>query len=134
MLESLFNDVAGLKVYNLTILTILEILTFQKQPPDVFCKERCSQKFSKFKGKNLCQRLLFNKVAGLETLFFNKVVGLKLQDFLLKKSLRLRCFPVNFAKFPRTPCLQNTSGRLLLHFHYEKETILSIFLNYLCKY
>ena len=26
-----------------------------------------------------------------------------------------RCFPVNFAKFLRTPLLQNTSGRLLLH-------------------
>ena len=28
--------------------------------------------------------------------------------------LRHRCFPVNFAKFLRTPFLQNTSGRLLL--------------------
>ena len=26
------------------------------------------------------------------------------------------CFPVNFAKFLRTPFLQNTSGRLILHF------------------
>ena len=26
-----------------------------------------------------------------------------------------RCFPVNFAKFPRITFLQNTSGRLLLH-------------------
>ena len=33
---------------------------------------------------------------------------------LLKKRLWYRCFPVNFAKFPRTPFLQNTSGRLLL--------------------
>ena len=32
---------------------------------------------------------------------------------LLKKRLWHRCFPVNFAKFPRTPFLQNTSGRLL---------------------
>ena len=29
---------------------------------------------------------------------------------LLKKSLWHRCFPVNFAKFLRTPFLQNTSG------------------------
>ena len=35
---------------------------------------------------------------------------------LLKKSLWHRCFPVNFAKFLRTPFLQNTSGRLLLIF------------------
>ena len=33
---------------------------------------------------------------------------------LLKKRLWYRCFPVNFAKFLRTPFLQNTSGRLLL--------------------
>ena len=35
---------------------------------------------------------------------------------LLKKRLWHRCFPVNFAKFLRTPFLNNTSGRLLLHF------------------
>ena len=34
---------------------------------------------------------------------------------LLKKRLRYRCFLVNFAKFLRTPFLQNTSGRLLLY-------------------
>ena len=33
---------------------------------------------------------------------------------LLKKRLWHRSFPVNFAKFLRTPFLQNTSGRLLL--------------------
>ena len=33
---------------------------------------------------------------------------------LLKKRLWHRCFPVNLAKFLRTPFLQNTSGRLLL--------------------
>ena len=35
---------------------------------------------------------------------------------LLKNRLWHRCFPVNFKKFLRTPFLQNTSGRLLLHF------------------
>ena len=34
---------------------------------------------------------------------------------LLKKRLWHRCFPINFVKFLRTPFLQNTSGRLLLH-------------------
>ena len=40
----------------------------------------------------------------------------KFADFatLLKKRLWHRCFPVNFAKFSRTPFLQNTSERLLL--------------------
>ena len=35
----------------------------------------------------------------------------------LKKRLWHRCFPANFAKFLRTPFLQNTSGRLLLKNH-----------------
>ena len=34
---------------------------------------------------------------------------------LLIKRLLHRCFPVNFAKFPRTTFLQNTAGRLLLN-------------------
>ena len=38
-----------------------------------------------------------------------------LEKVLLKKRLWRRCFPVNFAKFIRTPFLQNTSGRLLLN-------------------
>ena len=58
--------------------------------------------FAKFTGKHLCQ-----------SLFFNKVAGLRLAT-LLKKRLWHRCFPVNFAKFLRTPFLQNTSRRLLL--------------------
>ena len=61
---------------------------------------RCSvtkgvlRKFAKFTGKT-CARVSF------------------LINFI-KKSLWHRCFPVNFAKFLRTPFLQNTSGRLLL--------------------
>ena len=35
----------------------------QKQPPDVFCKKRCSQNFVKFTGKHLCQSLFFKKEA-----------------------------------------------------------------------
>ena len=63
---------------------------------------RCSVKkgvlrnFAKFAGKHLCQSLFFNKVAGLR--------------------LWHRCFPVNFAKFLRTPFLQNTLWRLLFRF------------------
>ena len=49
----------------------------------------------KFTGKHLCQNL-----------FFNEVKGLRLQ-FLLKKRLWHRCFPVNFAKCLRAPFLQN---------------------------
>ena len=63
--------------------------------------------FAKFTGKHLCQSLFFNKVAGLRP------------AILLKKRLWHRCFPVNFAKFLRTPFLQNTSGRLLLFIFLE---------------
>ena len=43
--------------------------------------------FAKFIRKHPCWSLLFNKVAGLKP------------ATLLKKRLRDRCFPVNFAKF-----------------------------------
>ena len=56
---------------------------------------------TKFTGKHLCQRLVFNKVAGLRP------------ATSLKKRLWRRCFPVNFVTFLRTPFLQNRSGRLL---------------------
>ena len=64
--------------------------------------QRCSlrkgvlRNFERFTGKQLCQSLFFNKVAGLR--------------------LWHRCFPVTFSKILRTPFLQNTSGRLLLYF------------------
>ena len=38
---------------------------------------------------------------------------IKLQTWDLWRLLH-RCFPVNFAKFLRTPFLQNTSGRMFL--------------------
>ena len=51
------------------------------------------KKFTKFTGKHLCQRLFFNKVAGLRPVT------------LLKKRLWHRYFPVNFVKFLRTTFL-----------------------------
>ena len=39
--------------------------SFQKQPPEVFCKKRCSYKFRKIQGKHLPQSLFFNKAAGI---------------------------------------------------------------------
>ena len=44
---------------------------------------------------------------------FNKMAGLR-PTTLSKNRLRQKCFPVNFAKFLRTPFLKSTSGRLLL--------------------
>ena len=70
--------------------------------------QRCSVKkgvfrnFARFIGKHLSQSFFFNKVAALRP------------ATLLIKRLWDRCFTMNFAKFARTPFLQNTSGRLLL--------------------
>ena len=57
--------------------------------PKVFCKKGVFRNFVNFTGKHLCQR----------------------PATLLKKRLWRRCFLVKFAKFLRTFCLQNTSGR-----------------------
>ena len=57
----------------------------------MFRKKRCSLKFRKF----------HRKTPVLESLF-------------IKKRLQLRCFPVKFAKFLRTPILKNICERLLL--------------------
>ena len=70
--------------------------------PEVFSEKGVLRNIAKFTGKYLCQSLFFNKVADLRP------------ATLLKKKLWHNCFPVNCAKFLRTPFLQNTSGRLLL--------------------
>ena len=66
-------------------------MSCQKQPLEVFYKKGVIRNFAKFTGKHLCQRVLFDKVAGLRT------------APLLKRTVRHRSFPVNFAKFLRTP-------------------------------
>ena len=40
----------------------------EEQPPEVFCKKDVLRKFVKFTRKHLCQRLFFNKVAGIAKL------------------------------------------------------------------
>ena len=77
---------------------------FQKQPAEESCKKTCSQKCLKILRKTPVPESLLNKVAGLRS------------ATLLKKRLRHRCFPVNFAEFLKTPFLQNTSERLLAEF------------------
>ena len=44
----------------------------QKQPPEVFCKKRCSQKFHKTHRKTPAPDLFFNKVAGLKPATLSK--------------------------------------------------------------
>ena len=65
--------------------------------PEEFCKKGIFKSFTKF-TENICARVSFNKVAGLRPATF------------LKERIWHSCFPVNFAKFLRTPFLQNTSG------------------------
>ena len=80
-------------------------------------REGVLRSFAKFTEKHFCQ-FLFNKVAGLTGKVGARPWG-GTQDAspanLLKNRLWHRCFPVNFAKFLRTPFLQNTSGQLLLY-------------------
>ena len=64
---------------------------YRSSRPEVFCKKGVIRNFAKFPGKHLCQRLFFNKVAGLWPVT------------LLSKKLWHGCFPVNFVKLLRTP-------------------------------
>ena len=61
--------------------------------PDAFCETGVPKNFPKFTGEHLCQSLFFDKVAGLRP------------GTLLKKRPWHSCFPVNFAKFVKTPFL-----------------------------
>ena len=62
----------------------------------------------------MCQSLFFNKVAGLSPV-------------TLSKRDSHRCFPVNFAKFLRTPFLQNSSGGCFCFFRVFLEFFLLFF-------
>ena len=70
--------------------------------PKVFCKQGVLRNFGKFTGKNLCQCLFFNEVAGLRP------------AFLLKERPWHRCFPVNSAIFLGTPFIIEHLWSLLL--------------------
>ena len=66
--------------------------SYRSSRPEVFCKKGVLRNLAKFIEKHLCQRLFFNKAAGLR----------HRSQVIFKKSLWHRCFPVNFAKFLRT--------------------------------
>ena len=82
--------------------TDLPLVPHRSRLPEVFCKKGVLKNFAKFTGKQLRHSLFFNKVAGLRP------------ATLLRKRLWHSCFPLNFAKFLRTPFLQNTSGGCFL--------------------
>ena len=93
-------------------------LNVQKQPPEVFCKKMCFWKFQKIHRKTPVPEAFSNKVAGLKPATLLKRGSCLRPATLLKKRLWYSCFPVNVAKFPRTPFLQNTSEWLLLNVGY----------------
>ena len=74
--------------------------TIQKQPPEVFYKKRCSQKFHKNLQENPCARASF--------LIKLQAWGLR-PATLLKKKLWHKYFPVNFVKFLTIPFLHQTN-------------------------
>ena len=69
------------------VLFIIFTVKSRSSRPEVFCKKDILTNFAKFTGKHLCQRLFFNKVAGLRP------------ANLLNNRLWYRCFLVNFVKF-----------------------------------
>ena len=89
---------SNIKITNLHLIFCL----YRSSRPDVFCEKGVLKNFAKFTGIHLCQRLFFNKVAGLRP------------GTLLKKRLWHRWFPVNFAKILRTPFLTEYLWWLLL--------------------
>ena len=66
-------------------------------------KKDVLRNFTKFTGKHLSQGPFFNKVAGLKPATLLKYRLAQRPATLIKKRLWGRCFPVNFAKFLRTP-------------------------------
>ena len=71
----------------------------------MFCEKKVFLEISQNSQENTCARDSF-------------LIKLQACNFIKKESL-YRCFPVNFAKFLRTPFLQNTSGQLLLLFPHK---------------
>ena len=88
------------------MLVTLQAFTGVEQPPDAFCKkvflERCSQNSQ-------------------EKACVKESILIKLHSKGCEKRTWQKCFPVNLAKFLRTPFLQNTSGRLLLLLAFQKQ-------------
>ena len=87
--------------------------------PEVFCRKGVLRNFAKFIGKHLCQSFFFNQVPGRPANLFRKI-------------LWHRCFPVNFAKFLRTPLFTERFQWLLLNderFHLKASALLKKFKN-----
>ena len=104
----------------------------QNQPPAVFYKKKYSEKFHKIHRKTPVSESFLIKLQAStppenirKPMVFLRFQGVLRPATLFQKRLWHRCSPVNFAKFLRTPFLQNTSQRLLLalihHFYFVIE-------------
>ena len=69
----------------------------------MLCEKGVLRNFAKFIGKHPCQSFFFNKLAGLRP------------ATLIKRRIWHKCFPMNFAKFLRTPFLTEHLRQLFLH-------------------
>ena len=68
--------------------------------PEVFCKKGVLRNFARFTGKHLCKSFFYS---------------INWPATLLKKKLWHRCFPVNLAKFVKTPFFKEYLRWLLLN-------------------
>ena len=89
-------------VQKLFLYSLIANMKSRSSPQMCSMKKGVPRNFTKLTVKHLCQSLFFGKFAGLRSVT------------LLKKRLWHRCFPVNFAKFLRTPFLKDTFGQLVL--------------------
>ena len=80
-------------------------IILQKQPPEAFCKKKCSYKFRKIHTETPAPGSLFTAT-------------------LLKKRLGHRCFPVNFANFQEHLFYRTPPGDCFCYFLETSETIL----------
>ena len=88
--------------------------TIRISRPDVFCKKGVLRNFAKLIGKHLCQGVFLKEIA----------------KKLLKKILWHRCFPINFAKFLRTPFITEHLSSLLLDYFFDMNSLKNSFILY----
>ena len=89
-------------MFDKILITPLKFLfTVQKQPPEVFYEKVVLNNFAYIHRETPVLESLFNKVAVPKACNF------------IKKRLQHRCFPVNIAKYLRTPILKNIRQQLL---------------------
>ena len=80
--------------------------------PEVSCKKGVLRNFTKFTGKHLCQRL-----------FFNKVAGLRPQAYEISKNIFFYRTPLVAASVVlNTPPRHNNNGLSKIQYHYLNVT------------